>query len=269
MISLKDFGAKLAEERDARGYSLANLSKYMGGISKQDIREWEAGEAAPGRVEIKQLMNCFPKLRGFEQDLRAGNFEAPEKKSEVQLKAAKPVEVPRQQPTRLAPASLSPSQPALPKLILPHAVPRHTPATPPPRRPTVEIVNPVAPAALSFQPFTPQTLRKTRKEMLGDLTQIVKKKLGNHTAEDHDFTIKNDGIHLIIRLLIEEKNEEDLVDSGCYVAAGPRGTDRLEIFCKTMTSGDYAGIAPRLEGVAKLLDIAKILHEAVKDRKFE
>lgn len=252
MISLKDFGAALAAERRER-YSLANLSKNMGGISKDDIRSWEAGLSAPRGLEIKQLIQCFPKLKPFEEALRRGEYEGAEKISEVRIKAPKPH---KPAATRL-PAARQPSPPRPTPTIQPQSF----------RRAPVEIVNPVAPAPLSFQPFTPKALTKTRGEMLADLGKIVTKRLGNHTAEDHDFTIKNDGKHLIIKLFLVEKEEN--VDSGCYIAVGPREPHGLGVFEKIMASGNYAETSGRCAGVIELLQIAKILHDAVKDRRFE
>jgi transcriptional regulator with XRE-family HTH domain len=75
-LQLRDFGAALTKERESQGYSLANLAKNMGGISKEEIRAWEAGHAAPRKVELVQLLQAFPKLRRFELDIRCGNYAA-------------------------------------------------------------------------------------------------------------------------------------------------------------------------------------------------
>lgn len=279
MLKLKDFGSALVSARNERGYSLANLAKHMGGISKQDIREWEEGLSAPGKLEIKQLVICLPRLRIFEQPLRAGDYEHTERPSEVRIKCIPdqstkaPANLPTPNPStvpapsakvsplpsaagRMAPTKMSATR-AQTNRIAPAAYRA---------RPAIQIVNPLPPEPLSAKPFA-QALRRTRVEMLADLAGMVKKRLGSHTAEDHDFTIKTDGHGLVVKMQLAEG--EDTVDSGCYIAVGPRGTDGLGVFCKTMTSGNYSDMLPRVNGVTTLLEIAKMLHTAVKDRRFE
>lgn len=247
---LKEFGEALAHERAERGFSLANLSKSMGGVSKGDIKNWESGQVAPRSLELKQLVACFPKLKAFEEPLKKLEH------SEVRLKVAKPVAAPREAPVRLAPPPPPPPLPR-PARVQPLAY----------RKP-VEIINPVGPEPLKFQPFTPKALSKTRGEMLTDLGKIVMKRLGALTSDEFDFTIKNDGKHLTIKLQLAE-GEEDFVESGCYVAVGPREPCGLGVFTKTMTSGNYSTTQARSLGVIELLQLAQVLHDAVKDRRFE
>lgn len=75
-LSLGVFGAALQAARTKRGYSLANLAKGLGKVSQETIRDWEAGVAAPGKVELKQLFAMAPELKRFEAHLRSGNYIA-------------------------------------------------------------------------------------------------------------------------------------------------------------------------------------------------
>lgn len=257
MLNLKVFGQAFQRERLKSSYSLANFAKHTGGLSKEDIRQIEAGEKAPPKLAIKKIVHCFPILMQFENDLRHGNFEEP--RSEV--RQAKPKRARTPEPTRLPP-------PPKRVCMAPQAAPRKA---------KLEIVrqNQLPPPVLTTPLAAPltQALRKTRPEMLSELTATVKKRLGNHTAEDYDFTIKNDGNALIVKLQVSEgKMDEDgeleLVDSGCYITVSARGSG-LGVFCKTMTSGNVSDTLPRMDGVLELVQIAKVLHEAVKDRRFD
>lgn len=252
MLKLRDFGEALSRELEKASYSVANFAKHTGGISKDDVRDFKAGKKAPDKVTTKKIVHCFPILMAYEHDLRTGNYEAPPQRSEV--RQIKPKHTPAREPTRLD----SPPR----KLLAPQSY-----------KPKLEIVrqNPLPPVLLAQPLAVPltQALRKTRAEMLTELAGMVKKRLGNHTAEDHDFTIKNDGKGLVVKLQLAEGHEGDSVDSGCYLTVGPREPAALAVFCKTMTNGNYCDNLPRVQGIKELLEIAQLLHDAVKDRRFE
>jgi len=249
MISLRDFGTALAQERAEKGHSLANLAKNMA-VPKEDIVGWENGERAPKKVEIKQLVYCYPRLRRFEQALRAGEYEgAEEKKSEVRLKKAKS-----------NPAPTPPRPPTPPSPPGPREPHHYTP------RPIVAVVNPLPPARLSYNPFA-EGLRKSRVEMLGDLAKLIRSQ-AKADDERFDFTIKNDGKHLVVKLMLDEGGE-DSVDSGCYIGVGPREPRGLGVFCKAQTNGNFCASIGRIAGVVELLRLAELLHNAVKDRRFD
>lgn len=240
MLKLEDFGAALRNEREKASYSLANFARNTAGISKDDIRDFESGKRAPDKLTLKKIVHCFPILMQFENDLRHGNFETP---SEVRQLKPKRQAAPRPEPTRLPP----------PQRQLPSSKPR------------LEIVRqhelPPEPLTAPLAPVLKQALKKTRAEMLTELCGMVKKRLGNSTA---DFTIKNDGKALVVKLQLTEG--EDSVDSGCYLTVGGRGTG-LGVFCRTMTNGNYD--PARASGVTELLEVARALHDAVKDRRFD
>ncbi len=243
MLNLKEFGEALRTEREKASYSLANFAKHTGGISKDDIRDFEAGKKVPDKLSIKKLVHCFPILTRFENELR---HEAPR---EPEVKERKIKHAPAREPTRL------------------QSTPRIAPRAY--SKPRLEIVrqHEVAPEILTapLAPVLKQALRKTKPEMLGELARTATKKLTDGAGENYDFTIKNDGKALVIKLWLTE-GEEERVDSGCYLTVSERGSG-LGVFCKTMTNGNYDG--GRSEGVVALLEVAEALHNAVKERRFE
>lgn len=236
---LKEFGTALRSEREKASFSVANFAKQTAGISKEDVRLFEAGEKVPDKLTVKKIVHCFPILMRFEHALRH------ETAADSAIRHQKPRRAPAPAPTRL------------------QAPPRQHHA---PHKPKLEIVRQGPPPVLTAPLPLVLPPRKTRAEALTELAAVVKKRLGNHTAEDYDFTLKNDGAHLTLKLTIAEG--DDMVDSGCYVAVGPRDADGLGVFCKSMTSGNYSTTAHRIAGMIELLKIADVLHEAVRDKRF-
>jgi len=249
MLDLKVFGSELRRHREGLGDSVAKFAKETGGVSQQDIRDFEAGKRVPNKVTIKKLLHCFPALMAFENDLRHADND---RQSETRLRIVPKWQKPKPEPTRLKPVK----------------VPRCVKRTP-------EIINPLPPPVLSapIAPVLTKALRKTHSEMLTELTRLVTKRLGALESEEFDFTVKNDGVNLVVKLRVAEgeivDGERGLVDSGCYIGVGPRAGGRIGVFCKTMTSGNVCDMQPRMDGARELIGIAQILQDAVKDRTFE
>ncbi len=247
MLNLRDFGSALRAERTRIGNSVAKFAKETAGISKADVHDFEEGKRAPDKLTLKKIVHCFPILMQFEGDLRAGNYQAPEKESTVKHSKPKP---PPREPTRLQPQARCKGTER--------------------RQPRLEIVrqNVQAPALLTAPLAVPlvRALRKTRVEVLTELQRVAVKRLGAAESEEYDFTIKRDEQTLVVKLRVAEG--EEMVESGSYVTVAGRG-DGLVVFVRGMTSGNYGDVVARAQGVVALLGVAAEMHVAVKDRKFE
>lgn len=249
-MKLETFGAALRVERVKIGESVAKFAKETAGISKDDIRDFESGKRAPDKITLKKIVHCFPILMQFEQDIRHGNFEAPSEIRNIKPRRNAP---PKAEPTRLPPPPRSLVPPKRLEIVRQHELPPE-------------------PLAAPLAPVLIQALKKTRTEMLTELAGMVKKRA--QVADDHELRLRNDGKALIVKLYVsegklDEDGELELVDSGCYLTVGARGPTGLAVLCKTMTNGNFSDMLPRVQGVAELLQLAKMLHDAVKDRRFE
>lgn len=242
---LVEFGAALKTERIKASYSVANFAKHTGGISKDDVRDFEAGKKVPDKLAIKKIVHCFPRLMAFEHELRhVVVSEKPEKPRKP--RPAPKSETRLQIPQRQFRVQSSPRPSLVPRL---EVVTQHT----------------LPPVPLKHSPFV--ALKKTRSDVLAELTGMVKKRLGALEDETYDFTIKADAQGLVVKLRVEEKGMEDLVDSGCYVTVS--GDRELAVFVKTKTSDICSVSMARVLGTLRLLEVAKLLHDTVKDRRYD